>query len=261
MSHYDYKVVPAPKRAKKVKGVRTAEELFALTLTDAINEVARQGWEYVRAEHLPAEASRGWFRAALAEEQTVLVFRRPRETLGPRLANARPEPAPEPHAPAPPAPDRPPTPDPAERTGEHAGERAIVDRMRRREPSVRLEPVAGDAATPPTPLRPAPRLGPADKGLGPRQLQRQGVDAAREIIREGGVDRPAALDPAEPIECRGPHHHLEVRAPTLAPAAVAAVHLALVDHLDLLRRERRHQLRAHRLRQWTSPWIVPFPPS
>ena len=62
MTHYDYKVVPAPKRAKRVRGVRGAEELFALTLTDAINEVARQGWEYVRAEHLPAEAPGGWFR-------------------------------------------------------------------------------------------------------------------------------------------------------------------------------------------------------
>ena len=91
MSHYDYKVVPAPKRAKKVKGVRAAEELFALTLTEAINEVARQGWEYVRAEHMPAEASRGWFRSALAGEQTVLVFRRPRELLSPRLASVRPD--------------------------------------------------------------------------------------------------------------------------------------------------------------------------
>ena len=56
MNHYEYKVVPAPRRAKRVRGVKAAEELFALTLTDAINEVARQGWEYVRAEHLPAEA-------------------------------------------------------------------------------------------------------------------------------------------------------------------------------------------------------------
>ena len=63
MTYYDYKVVPAPRRAKKVKGVHGAEELFALTLTEAINELARQGWEYVRAEHLPAEAPRGWFRA------------------------------------------------------------------------------------------------------------------------------------------------------------------------------------------------------
>ena len=31
MSHYDYKVVPAPKRAKKVKGVRTAEDPVSYT--------------------------------------------------------------------------------------------------------------------------------------------------------------------------------------------------------------------------------------
>ena len=63
MTHYDYKVVPAPTRAKRMKGVQRREELFALTLTEAINEVARQGWEYLRAETLPAEAPRGWFRA------------------------------------------------------------------------------------------------------------------------------------------------------------------------------------------------------
>ena len=63
MTHYDYKVIPAPKKVKRVKGVSGAEELFAVTLTDAINEVARQGWEYVRAERLPAESPRGWLRA------------------------------------------------------------------------------------------------------------------------------------------------------------------------------------------------------
>ena len=81
MTHYDYKVVPAPKRAKRVKGVHGAEELFALTLTEAINEVARQGWEYVRAEHLPAETPRGWFRGAVAGEQT-------RARLPPRRASS-----------------------------------------------------------------------------------------------------------------------------------------------------------------------------
>jgi len=111
MSHYDYKVVPAPKRAKKVKGVRAAEDLFALTLTEAINEVARQGWEYLRAEHMPAEASRGWFRSALAGEQTVLVFRRPRESLSPRLASVRPDRDAVPEAVVPAAP--PPTPRPS----------------------------------------------------------------------------------------------------------------------------------------------------
>ena len=82
MTHYDYKVIPAPKKVKRVKGVSAAEELFAVTLTDAINEVARQGWEYVRAERLPAESPRGWLRAAVAEEQAVLVFRRAARVAG-----------------------------------------------------------------------------------------------------------------------------------------------------------------------------------
>jgi hypothetical protein len=150
MTYYDYKVIPAPKRAKRVKGVHGAEDLFALTLTEAINEVARQGWEYVRAEHLPAEASRGWFRAPAAGEQTVLLFRRARDSAGPRLVAAtRPDPATEP--PVPEAP-RPPS------------EQAAVDRLAqrmRREPSLRLEPLPG--ADEPSPLRPAPRLGPPER--------------------------------------------------------------------------------------------------
>jgi hypothetical protein len=162
MTYYDYKVVPAPKRAKRVKGVRGTDELFALTLTDAINEVARQGWEYVRAEHLPAEGPGGWFRGPTAGEQTVLVFRRAREALGPRLAavrsdvrsdvredvGARPGEAPE----APPEPAVAPE------------ERAVIDRLHqslRREPTLWQDHGGDEEPGPPTPLRPAPRLGPA----------------------------------------------------------------------------------------------------
>lgn len=93
MTYYDYKVVPAPRRARKVKGVSAAHDLFALTLTEAINEVARQGWEYCGSETLTSEAPSGWFRRGSVEDQSVLVFRRPREHLSPRLAAAPVEPA------------------------------------------------------------------------------------------------------------------------------------------------------------------------
>ncbi len=153
MTHYDYKVVPAPKRAKRVKGVRGPEELFALTLTEAINEVARQGWEYVRAEHLPAEGPKGWFRNAASGEQTVLVFRRAREQMGPRLAAVRTDPGEgDPVVPAV-------VPVPS-------AERSVVDRLqktlRHREPPIRREPRDEGEPTAATPLRPTPRLGPAD---------------------------------------------------------------------------------------------------
>lgn len=154
MGYFDYKVVPAPRRSKRIKGVKAGDELFALTLTDAINEQARQGWEYVRAESLPSESPAGWFRRSVSAEQTVLVFRRVREQLGPRLASAT-ESVPE-RREAPPEP-----------TLGTLSERPLAERIMgvtRREVPARPEPVLAGADTvpPPTPLRPAPRLGPAE---------------------------------------------------------------------------------------------------
>lgn len=164
MTSYDYKVVPAPRRARKVKGMKGSDELFAHTFAEAINEVARQGWEYVRAESLTAEVPGGWFRRGATSEQTVLVFRRAREALGPRIAAVQPAGAVSPE------------PEPAgagevaergyERPVDRAVERVVVDRLQStlRHQPVRLEPVFDDAdEARPSPLRPGPRLGPADQ--------------------------------------------------------------------------------------------------
>lgn len=149
MSYFDYKVIPAPRRVKRVRGVHEGAELFAHTLTEAINEQAREGWEYVRAESLTAETPRGWFRRPAEEDQTVLVFRRERETLGPRIAAPH-EPAPVEHTPHP----------EAERAEPNIfAERRPLPGPSRREPT--LGPAEGDA---PTPLRPSPRVGPAERG-------------------------------------------------------------------------------------------------
>jgi len=156
MSYFDYKVVPAPQRVKKVRGITGAADLFALTLTDAINEVARQGWEYVRAETMTAEAPGRFLRKAASSEQTMLVFRRPREQLSPRLAATAEETGPE-------------TAAPAAAVGPSAAlsRRPIEDRVqgaiRRREPPALPDPDAEEPA-PASPLRPSPRLGPAEKG-------------------------------------------------------------------------------------------------
>jgi len=154
MTHYDYKVIPAPKKVKRVKGVSGPEELFAVTLTDAINEVARQGWEYVRAERLPAETPRGWLRAPVAEEQAVLVFRRPREQLGPRLASTR-EAAPT--VGLPPEPEAP-RPVPAVPAAERAAVNRLRSRFQRAEPSLSFEGAEEDEGAP------SPPLGPAERG-------------------------------------------------------------------------------------------------
>ncbi len=155
MDHFDYKAVPAPRRSKKAKGVREPAELFALTLTDAINEQSREGWEYVRAETLPAETPRGFFRRAAEEEVTMLVFRRERvsreprivarETLVPAMAESGAEPRP--------APLR---PEPAFSSASRGFEDETANPMRR-EPRISPES-AGRTVEFASPLRPMPRL-------------------------------------------------------------------------------------------------------
>ncbi|MDF1620124.1 DUF4177 domain-containing protein [Pseudothioclava nitratireducens] len=78
MQHYEYTVIPAPGRAEKHKGAKTGADRYAATLADLINAKAAEGWEFQRAETLPAEE-----RTGLTGKTTVyhnlLVFRRARD--------------------------------------------------------------------------------------------------------------------------------------------------------------------------------------
>lgn len=75
MPGYEYSVIPAPNRGEKARGAKTGADRFALALTATLNDMAVDGWEYVRAETLPSEE-----RAGLTGRTTiyhnVLVFRR-----------------------------------------------------------------------------------------------------------------------------------------------------------------------------------------
>lgn len=86
---YEYRVIPAPKRLKKVKGVSSPSDLLAATLTDAINAEAREGWEYLRAEAVGAEQPGGFLRRARWVEETVMIFRRPRRRESAREPSLR----------------------------------------------------------------------------------------------------------------------------------------------------------------------------
>ena len=74
MPRYEYKLIPAPAKARKHKGLKGAAS-FAATLEDILNEMGRDGWHYLRTDILPQEE-----RSVLAKRTTtyrhLLVFQR-----------------------------------------------------------------------------------------------------------------------------------------------------------------------------------------
>lgn len=72
---YEYKVIPAPTRGLKAKGIKSAEDRFANALETEMNTLAAKGWEYVRADTLPCEQREG-LMSKTTVYQNMLVFRR-----------------------------------------------------------------------------------------------------------------------------------------------------------------------------------------
>ena len=75
MRKFEYKAIPAPRQGTKSRGVKATDDRFALSLTDALNEMAADGWEYVRAETLPCDERKG-LTGTQTNYQNILVFRR-----------------------------------------------------------------------------------------------------------------------------------------------------------------------------------------
>ena len=76
MQRHEYKVIPAPRRGTKSREARTNEDRFALTLSTLLNDLGRDGWDYVRSETLPTEERAGFMKTRVVQ-QTMLIFRRP----------------------------------------------------------------------------------------------------------------------------------------------------------------------------------------
>lgn len=55
MPKYEYKVIPAPKRGVKAKGLKDTESRFAYALQSIMNDCGAEGWDYVRTDTLPCE--------------------------------------------------------------------------------------------------------------------------------------------------------------------------------------------------------------
>lgn len=81
MQCYEYKVVPAPVRGEKARGLKTTADRFALSLTTLMNQLGAEGWSYVRADALPCEERSG-LTGTKTTFQNMLVFSRPLPTRG-----------------------------------------------------------------------------------------------------------------------------------------------------------------------------------
>jgi Domain of unknown function (DUF4177) len=75
MTRYEYKVVPAPTKGLKAKGVKTPEGRFANSVQSVLNTQGAEGWEYLRSELLPSEERTG-LTGSTTHWRNVLVFRR-----------------------------------------------------------------------------------------------------------------------------------------------------------------------------------------
>ncbi len=82
MRRFEYKAVPAPSTGTKGKGVKAREDRFALSVTNVLNEMAEDGWEYVRAETLPCDERKG-LTGTQTSFQNVLIFRRLEQAANP----------------------------------------------------------------------------------------------------------------------------------------------------------------------------------
>ena len=78
MPSHDYRVIPAPTRGQKAPGLKTPEARFARAIEACINDMAADGWDYLRADILPS-AERQGLTGTQTVYRTLLVFRRPRE--------------------------------------------------------------------------------------------------------------------------------------------------------------------------------------
>ncbi|MEM9320994.1 MAG: hypothetical protein AAGA70_18620 [Pseudomonadota bacterium] len=76
MDRYEYKVIEAPEKGLKAKGIKQPGARFAHAVEVAMNQLGLDGWEYWRAERLPS-TERAGLTGSKQIERHLLVFRRP----------------------------------------------------------------------------------------------------------------------------------------------------------------------------------------
>lgn len=74
MTKYEYRAIPCPEKALSQRDLPRGADPFCETLAAAINDLAGDGWDYIRAETIEVRTRRLFRRRP--EQRTFLVFRR-----------------------------------------------------------------------------------------------------------------------------------------------------------------------------------------
>ncbi len=75
MQRFEYKVIPAPTKGEKTRAAKTTADRFGVALTNLMNDLGADGWDYVRSDTLPCEERVG-FTGSKSIFLNMLVFRR-----------------------------------------------------------------------------------------------------------------------------------------------------------------------------------------
>lgn len=75
MERFEYKLVATPCESEKYQGLTKADDAFAQTLGDGMNELGREGWQFMRTESV-TEKRRGLFFIKKQRERNYMVYRR-----------------------------------------------------------------------------------------------------------------------------------------------------------------------------------------
>lgn len=86
-THFEYRVVPAPRKGKPGKGLRGGSAKFANAVNTVMNEMGSDGWEYLRADTLPCEERQG-LTGKTVRYHSMLVFRRPVVEVAEEISDA-----------------------------------------------------------------------------------------------------------------------------------------------------------------------------
>lgn len=75
MERFEYKLVKAPQKSNRYDGLKKFDDKFAHTLMDVMNDVASEGWQFLRKEVMTETRRAGLFgRKTLSHD--YLVYRR-----------------------------------------------------------------------------------------------------------------------------------------------------------------------------------------